>query len=225
MPAGHGGSAPPDRDAAHELKFALAMRDPRQDTLDCKCRLACATAPLSGPENTNQANPPALLSWPASFWEYQPPRVRGAPKQTCQFERLATFRPRRHPPREFQSVGRAGIPIKPVDQVLRRFFAHRSVELLLPDLLVSSNSKTPVRVMFIPGFASHGMRAGKKQISLQISLFESKPVSKAIPIVVVSAEIRHSRKTHRGVNFRTRAHSSIVAARRHNQKNVPAGHG
>jgi hypothetical protein len=97
------------------------------------------TALFSGPENIqkifNQANPRALLSRPASFWEYQPPCVRGAAKQTCQFERLATFRPRRHPPRKLQGVGRAGIPVKPVDQVLRRFFAHRSVELLLPGLI------------------------------------------------------------------------------------------
>jgi hypothetical protein len=75
--------------------------------------------------------PRRSLSWPAAFRENQSPGVRGAPKQTCQFERLTTLRTRRHPPRKLQSVGRAGVPIKPVDQVLRRFFTHRSVELLL----------------------------------------------------------------------------------------------
>jgi hypothetical protein len=148
-------------------KFALAMQDPRQDSLGlqmppCPRRTIPARLYSPAPKISNRATPGALLSRPASFWEYQPPCVRGATKQTCQFERLAAFRPRRHPPRELQSVGRAGIPIKPVDQVLRRFFAHRSVELLLPDLLASSNSKTPVRVMFIPGFASHGIAGWQK---------------------------------------------------------------
>jgi hypothetical protein len=161
--------APPDRDAAHELSSRSRCRIHDKTHLGCKCRLACAERSRHGsilhspaPKISNRATPGALLSRPASFWEYQPPCVRGATKQTCQFERLAAFRPRRHPPRELQSVGRAGIPIKPVDQVLRRFFAHRSVELLLPDLLASSRSKTPVRVMFIPGFASHGIAGWQK---------------------------------------------------------------
>jgi hypothetical protein len=136
--------------------------------------------------------PRRSLSWPAAFRENQSPGVRGTPKQTCQFERLTTLRTRRHPPRKLQSVGRAGVPIKPVDQVLRRFFTHRSVELLLSGLVASSNSRTPIRVMFIPGFASHGIAGRQKQISLS----ESKPLSKAIPIVLVLAGITHSRRTH-----------------------------
>jgi hypothetical protein len=46
--------------------------------------------------------------------------------------------------------------------------------------------------MFIPAFASHGIADRQKQLSL----FESKPLSKAISIAVVGAKIRHSRKTH-----------------------------
>ena len=120
-------------DIAHELssRSRCGIRD--KTHLGCKCCLACAQKSPHGSviRPSNGQTPHESFSWPAPFREYQSPGVRRATKQTCQFERLAPFRTRRHPPRELQSIGRAGIPIKPVDQVLRRFFTHRSVELLL----------------------------------------------------------------------------------------------
>jgi hypothetical protein len=173
------------------------MQHPRQDTFGlqmppCLRPDNLQADPLSGPVNLQPATPPALLSWPASFREYQSPRVRSAPKQTCQFERLATFRTRRHPPRELQSVGRAAIPIKPVDQVLRRFFAHRSVEL---PAVRTCWRPHPARLQFewclFP--VSHGteLRAAKNNSPC---LSRSR-LPEALPIVVVNAGIGYSRKT------------------------------
>jgi hypothetical protein len=135
--------------------------------------------------------PRRSLSWPASFRENQSPCVRGTPKQTCEFERLTALRTRRHPPRKLQSVGRAGVPIKPVDQVLRRFFAHRSVELLLSELVGvlqqqdsnSSDVYSRVRIcMELPAIKSKS------------PCFDRRHLREAIPIVVGCSEIRLSQR-------------------------------
>jgi hypothetical protein len=160
--------------------------------------------------------PRRLLSWPASFRENQSPCVRRTTKQTCQFERLTTLRTRRHPPRKLQSVGRAGVPIKPVDQVLRRFFAHRSVELLLPGL---------VSVLKQQDSSSSGVYSHFR-ICTELPAVKSKSLLVSIGAIcgrrfrsslAVQSSGPYKDSQPRDSNSRARAHASVVQTGRSQQ--------